>query len=117
MAEKESQAHRDWFVQLCRKLETEKGLSRLGARRLVLAMADQEKLLDWLVQDLDRPFELIRLMLSNRSRFHFQPHFASGYVEKLGLNARTLGEKSRGVEVTRRHCPGTPLRKDSITFG
>ena len=54
MAESEAQAHRDWFVQLCRKLETEKGLSRLGARRLMLAMADQEKLLNWLVQDLEK---------------------------------------------------------------
>ena len=54
MAENEAQAHRDWFAQLCRKLETEKGLSRLGAKRLVLAMADQEKLLDWLVQDLEK---------------------------------------------------------------
>ena len=54
MAENETQAHRDWFAQLCRKLETEKGLSRLGATRLVLAMADQEKLLDWLVQDLEK---------------------------------------------------------------
>jgi hypothetical protein len=54
MAEDKAQAHRDWFVQLCRRLETEKGLSRLGATRLVLAMADQEKLLDWLVQDLEK---------------------------------------------------------------
>jgi hypothetical protein len=54
MAEDEVQAQRDWFVQLCRKLETEKGLSRLEATRHVLAMADQEKLLDWLVQDLEK---------------------------------------------------------------
>ena len=54
MAENEAQAHRDWFAQLFRKLETEKGLSRLGAKRLVLAMADQEKLLNWLVQDLEK---------------------------------------------------------------
>jgi hypothetical protein len=54
MAENEAQADRDWFAQLCRKLETEKGLSRLGAKRLVLALADQEKLLNWLVQDLEK---------------------------------------------------------------
>jgi hypothetical protein len=54
MAEDEAQAHRDWFVQLCRKLETEKGLSRLDATRHVLAMADREKLLDWLVQHLEK---------------------------------------------------------------
>jgi hypothetical protein len=54
MVEDEAQTPLDWFVQLRRKLETEKGLSRLGATRLMLAMADQEKLLDWLVQDLDK---------------------------------------------------------------
>jgi len=54
MVEDEAQTSLDWYVQLRRKLETEKGLSRLGATRLMLAMADQEKLLDWLVQDLDK---------------------------------------------------------------
>ena len=54
MVEDEAETPRDWLVQLRRKLETEKGLSRLGATRLMLAMADQKKLLDWLVQDLDK---------------------------------------------------------------
>jgi hypothetical protein len=41
------------MVQLLRQLE-QKGLSRTRAIRLVLAMADRRKLIDWLVQDLEK---------------------------------------------------------------
>jgi hypothetical protein len=54
MAEDEAQAERDWMVELRRKLETEKGLSEREAMKLVLAMADQEKLIDWIVRDLEK---------------------------------------------------------------
>jgi hypothetical protein len=43
---------RDWFVELRRKLETEKGLSEAEAMKLALAMVDQGKLTHWVVQDL-----------------------------------------------------------------
>jgi hypothetical protein len=52
VAEDEAQAARDWFVELRRKLETEKGLSEAEAMKLALAMVDQGKLTDWVVQDL-----------------------------------------------------------------
>ena len=44
MAENEAQQHRDWMVQLLRELQSENGLSRVRAMKLVLAMADREKL-------------------------------------------------------------------------
>jgi hypothetical protein len=54
MAENEAQAHRDWMVQLLRKLQSENGLSRVQAMKLVLAMADREKLHNWLAEDLGK---------------------------------------------------------------
>ena len=51
---REAQAHVDALRELAHKLMVEKRLSGIEAWRLVFKMADENKLLEWLVDEFER---------------------------------------------------------------
>lgn len=61
--EMEAQSHLDVLLDLMGKLMAEKGLSKDAAFQMILRMADQDKLVEWLAKELENltPEELARL--------------------------------------------------------
>ena len=51
--EPEDRSHLDVLPELMRKLRAKKGLSKDAAFQLILRMADQDKLVEWLAKELE----------------------------------------------------------------